>query len=212
MSRSISPVEDASGTIRLTVPKRVLSWWWSTSIDDPTAARGARERCRCASHFAQSSATSARSPASAGSSRLSPSSGMRARTPRAAVAPVAEVHHGVLAERIERELRGEHRAERVSVRVLVGDEQEAVVLAERVGDRLQVSSSSGTSSSIKLATSVPPARPTDRTRRSSCGVRFSRSSRAIRAWSTPCAASSPASVLVRAFARRRARSRRPWRG
>ena len=25
-----SAVHDASGTTRLTVPKRVLSWWWST--------------------------------------------------------------------------------------------------------------------------------------------------------------------------------------
>src|SRR4029453_7616879 len=33
----------------------------------------------------------------------------------------------------------------------------------------------------------------------SCGVRFIRSSRAIRPWSTPCAASSPASVSSRFF-------------
>src|SRR4029450_5710933 len=33
----------------------------------------------------------------------------------------------------------------------------------------------------------------------SCGVRFIRSSRAIRPWSTPCAASSPASVCSRFF-------------
>ena len=28
-SHTISAVQEASGTTRLTVPKRVLSWWWS---------------------------------------------------------------------------------------------------------------------------------------------------------------------------------------
>ena len=32
-----------------------------------------------------------------------------------------------------------------------------------------------------------------------CGVRFIRSSRPIRAWSTPCAAASPSSVRARFF-------------
>ena len=31
-SRNTSPVDDASATIRLMSPKRVLSWWWSMSI------------------------------------------------------------------------------------------------------------------------------------------------------------------------------------
>ena len=50
--------------------------------------------------------------------------------------PIAsEEHEAVLAELIESQLRAEDRAERVAVRVLVGDEQEAVVRADRVRDR-----------------------------------------------------------------------------
>src|SRR5919198_6232722 len=75
MSRSTSPVDEASATTRLTSPKRELSWWWSTLIvsgaRSSTAGSGPS---RCS--FAQSSATSTRSGASGGSSRRRPSSGM----------------------------------------------------------------------------------------------------------------------------------------
>ena len=44
------------------------------------------------------------------------------------VGVAAEVHDAVLSERVQAELHAENRAERVAVRVLVRDEQEAVVL------------------------------------------------------------------------------------
>ena len=50
-----------------------------------------------------------------------------------------EVHDGVLAELVERELGREQRAERVAVGVLVGRDEEPVVRADRVHDRLEVS-------------------------------------------------------------------------
>ena len=49
-----------------------------------------------------------------------------------------DVHHRVLAQGVERELRGQDRAERVPVWVLVGDQQEAVVVAQRVRDGAQI--------------------------------------------------------------------------
>src|ERR671932_892961 len=76
-SRITSPVDDASATIRFTSPKRVLSWWWSMSttygVTCSTSASGPSR-----DSFAQSSATSVRSPASAGRSRRRSSSGMNA--------------------------------------------------------------------------------------------------------------------------------------
>ena len=42
----------------------------------------------------------------------------------------AQVHDGVLAERVEAELQAEDRPERVPVGVLVGDQQEAVGVAQ----------------------------------------------------------------------------------
>src|SRR5829696_7287666 len=75
-SRSTSPVDDASWTIRLASPKRVLSWWWSMSIVYGASWRTSGSGPRRLS-FAQSTATSTRSDASAGTSRLSSSSGMK---------------------------------------------------------------------------------------------------------------------------------------
>ena len=78
----------------------------------------------------------------------------------------------------ERDRRREQRAERVAVRVLVGHDEEAVVRAERVGDRLQVTRSvisSGASSSISWVMRTPCS--TDGSYSNvSCGVRFIRSS------------------------------------
>ena len=50
-----------------------------------------------------------------------------------------EVHVGVLAELPQRERRGEQRAERVAVRVLVRRDEEAIVGAQRLDDRVEVS-------------------------------------------------------------------------
>src|SRR5215831_10235792 len=84
-SRSTSPVEDASATMRLTLPKRVLSWWWSTSRTSGASARTASSPIR--SSLAQSTARSTRSAASAGRSRTSPSSGMKAYSRGSGVSP-----------------------------------------------------------------------------------------------------------------------------
>ena len=50
-----------------------------------------------------------------------------------------EVHVDVLAELAQRERRGEQRPERVAVRVLVRRDEEAVVRAQRLDDRVEVS-------------------------------------------------------------------------
>src|SRR5215471_6471584 len=75
-SRSTSPVEDASATMRLMSPNRVLSWWWSTSRT--SGAIGSRASSPIRSSLAQSTARSTRSDASSGRSRKSSSSGMNA--------------------------------------------------------------------------------------------------------------------------------------
>src|SRR5579885_381663 len=85
-SRTISPVEEASATTTLTSPKRVLSWWWSTSIDrgtSPSSPAAALMR----EAFAQSSARRTRSRASAGSSRRSSPSGRKSYSAGRSVAP-----------------------------------------------------------------------------------------------------------------------------
>ncbi len=51
----------------------------------------------------------------------------------------AEHHHGVLPERLEREMGREQRAERVPVRVVVRGDHEAVVLAQSLDDGARVS-------------------------------------------------------------------------
>src|SRR3712207_2285279 len=79
-SRSTSPVDDASGTIRLTSPKRVLSWWWSTSITSGASWRISGSGPSRLS-FAQSTATRTRSAASSGSVRRSSSSSIHEYSP-----------------------------------------------------------------------------------------------------------------------------------
>ena len=49
-----------------------------------------------------------------------------------------EVHHDVLAERAEGDGQSKQRAECIPVRVLVRDDEEAFVLLQRVGNRLEV--------------------------------------------------------------------------
>src|SRR5437764_6855386 len=71
--------------MRLTSPKRVLSWWWSMS-----RTRVARERASGSpirSAFAQSTARSTRSAASGGASRTRSSSGMNAYSLGSGVTP-----------------------------------------------------------------------------------------------------------------------------
>ena len=81
----------------------------------------------------------------------------------------AEEHDAVLAEPVEPELRAEDRAERVAVRVLVRDEQEAVVGADRLRDRGEVSCRRCAHRALEpgrrsASSSGRPARPTDRIR------------------------------------------------
>src|SRR5579862_1914876 len=67
-SRTISAVDDASGTIRFTSPKRLLSWWWSTSMTSRARSRTLWSG-PSRSSFAQSSATSTSISISSGTSR-----------------------------------------------------------------------------------------------------------------------------------------------
>src|SRR5919198_944892 len=84
-SRSTSPVDEAPGTIRFTSPKRVLSWWWSTSTT--SAARPRIDGSAIRVSFAQSTASRTRVSASSGQSRRSPSSAMNAYSPGRGASP-----------------------------------------------------------------------------------------------------------------------------
>src|SRR5579862_3734679 len=86
-SRSTSPVDDASGTMRLTSPKRELSWWWSmSSLSFATISGVGSGPMRSA--FAQSMATSTRSDMSSGTSRLRSSNGMNAYSRGSGASPL----------------------------------------------------------------------------------------------------------------------------
>src|ERR687887_1340437 len=84
-SLSTSPVEDAAGTMRFTSPKRVLSWWWSTSMTSGARSRIDGSAIRVS--FAQSTASRTRVSASSGQSRCSPSSAMNAYSPGRGASP-----------------------------------------------------------------------------------------------------------------------------
>ena len=108
----------------------------------------------------------------------------------------ADVHHALLPERVERELHRQDRPERVAVRVLVGDEEEALV---RRGSRPRPRSahrSLAPGSSISLLMRTPSSTVGSYSK-ASVGVRFILSSRARWDWSTPCAAASPSSDCSR---------------
>src|SRR5919198_2763022 len=84
-SLSTSPVEEAAGTMRFTSPKRVLSWWWSTSMTSGARSRIDGSAIRVS--FAQSTASRTRVSASSGQSRCSPSSAMNAYSPGRGASP-----------------------------------------------------------------------------------------------------------------------------
>ena len=136
-SRTISPVDDASATTRLTAPKRELSWWWSTlTTSGALCSTSGSGPSRLS--FAQSSASRTRAAASSGSDAAQ----VVERHPRVLARQrrlAGEVHDRVLAERVERELRREQRPERIAVRVLVRRDEEAVVRADRLGDGVEIS-------------------------------------------------------------------------
>ena len=106
----------------------------------------------------------------------------------------------------ERQVHREQRPERVPVRILVRGDEEPVVLRERCDDGGHVSRlghrrlRSGRDRDRRSASSSGRrARPTDRMRRASCGVRRSRSSRLIRPCRIPAAPSSAVRVACRCF-------------
>ena len=80
-----------------------------------------------------------------------------------------EVHLAVLAERVERELHREQRAEGVAVRVFVRDEEEAVVRTESVRYRSQVIRRLLGRAHRSVSSCGPHARPSDRIRRPAAG-------------------------------------------
>src|SRR5919204_1899847 len=84
-SRNTSPVEEASGTIRLICPKRVLSWWWSMSTESGTRPSTSGSAIRLS--FAQSTASRTRSETSSGQRRRSSASGMNAYSPGSGASP-----------------------------------------------------------------------------------------------------------------------------
>src|SRR5581483_4089105 len=85
-SRTISAVDDASGTIRLTSPKRLLSWWWSTSITSRARARRLWSG-PSRSSFAQSSASRTSCSMSSGTSRRTSPSGRKRYSPGSGPSP-----------------------------------------------------------------------------------------------------------------------------
>ena len=84
--------------------------------------------------------------------------------------PAEQVHDGVLAELLERELRGEHGSERVAVRVLVRDDEEAVV---RRGSRQRSSAARRVCVGLELIEELGepdcPGPSSDRTQRRAAG-------------------------------------------
>src|SRR5690349_13334109 len=84
-----SPVDDASATIRLTCPKRVLSWWWSMSTESGTRPSTSGSAIRLS--FAQSTASRTRSATSSGQRRCSSASSMKAYSPGSGASPTRTI-------------------------------------------------------------------------------------------------------------------------
>src|SRR3954468_17477353 len=84
-SRRTSPVEEASGTMRFVCPKRVLSWWWSMSIDSGTRPSTSGSAMRLS--FAQSTASRTRSDTSSGQRLCSSFRGMNPYSPGSGASP-----------------------------------------------------------------------------------------------------------------------------
>ena len=124
--------------MRLTSPKRGLSWWWSMltvngrGVDDAgLGADAARARAVDGDEHALAEV--------GGRSRRSPALELQEAVLAGKRRRAAEEHHDVLPQLAEREARREHRPERVAVRRLVRRHDEALVLAEGGCDRLHVS-------------------------------------------------------------------------
>src|SRR5919206_1340042 len=88
-SRSTSPVDDASGTTRLTAPKRLLSWWWSRFRTSGTRASTVGSAMR--DSLAQSTATRARVSTSSGQSRRRTWSAMKVYSPGSGASPYSAI-------------------------------------------------------------------------------------------------------------------------
>src|SRR6266550_1086494 len=88
-SRRTSPVEDASATIRLIWPNRVLSWWWSTLMESGTRPSTSGSAIRLS--FAQSTARRTRSATSSGQRRWSSPSGMNPYSAGSGASPCSTI-------------------------------------------------------------------------------------------------------------------------
>ena len=126
-SHTISAVHEASASTWLTAPKRVLSWWWSMlRIGAPLGTEVDRVAVDVAAVQEDVDALAER-PRAARRRALEVEEAVLVGQ-RELVG--VDVHHRVLAQGDEHRLHGDERAQRVAVGVLVGDEQEAVVLAD----------------------------------------------------------------------------------
>ena len=193
----ISAVQEASTSTRLTVPKRVLSWWWS--MLRTLLPLSLQEVHRHAVDVA--AVEEDHHPVGHVGRRLVEDLLERheAVLDRQRELLRRQEHHRVLAQRPEDLVHGQQGAERVAVRVLVGGEQEAV--ARRGSPRRPAR---GPSSPVRGSV-ISSSRRERRAPRSTLssywkvrvGVRFIRSSAAIRPWRKPWADSSPSSVCSR---------------
>ena len=126
-SQTISAVHDALGSTRLTVPKRVLSWWWSMLTMRPRR----RPSTGLRSMLPQSRKTIVRSSTSSGDDGDQPVERRRSGTRRAAGTRrrAMNISESLPSARRTPCMRDE-RAERVAVGVLVGDQDEALAVAQ----------------------------------------------------------------------------------
>ena len=123
-SSTISAVHEASVSTRLTVPKRVLSWWWS--MFSSRAPSRCRNSTGIRSMLPQSRKTSVRSTTSAGGSWKTSSSGRKRYSTGSGNSFAARNITESLPSWLEDVVHRQQRAERVAVGALVGGEQEAV--------------------------------------------------------------------------------------
>ena len=178
-SRTISAVDEASATTRLTAPKRVLSWWWSTSTTSAGCVEQRRAPGRCRRSFAQSTREQHALRQVGGQLAQHLAERHEAVLGREAAPSPARYITTSLPSARSAERRAEHRSERVAVGVLVRDDEEAVVRPERVHDGVEGQSACVVSVivRVRLGKRLPArarrsasscarrARPTDRIRR-----------------------------------------------
>ena len=135
-SWTISAVHEASVSTRLTSPKRVLSWWWSTLMTVLLSLRERRHRYPV--DVAAVEEYDGAVGHVGGRFGKTSSSCHEAVLDRQRELLGREEHHGVLAELGEQHGDAEQRAERIAVGALVRRQQEALVVAEAGSYGLEV--------------------------------------------------------------------------